>query len=245
MTRLITIIAACLTTAGVTSEVQAGDFDGRWALLQSTTTVADVPVVGRIYATTTALSLHDVVSTETRLRGGGTLCAVAIDSGTAFVRTILPPALRRILPVPTLDAELSVKEGKLALFQASSPVVLGARLERSGEALPTRADDARVLDQDEDGAPGVTVRVEGIASGDIHVVQRTWSRLDGLLLVDGTFGGVVRHGVAQSVLGATSPFLREPPSIAAVAGRSWFRLGRVDRNAGCAEARKSAQAWTP
>ncbi len=241
--RLFAAVALAALSA-VPRAAQGGDFDGRWALLQSTTTVAEVPIAGRIYATTTALSIHDLVSSDTRLRGEGALCSVSVDSGTSFVRTSLPPALRRILPAPTFDAELSVVGGKLAIFQASRPIVLGARLRRSDEPLPTEIADPRVLDEDEDGAPGVTVRVDGIASGDIHVVQRSWARLDGLLRVDGTFGGIVRHGVSQSVLDATSPFLRDPPDVTPVPARSWFRLGRLGVGAGCAEATRAARAWS-
>jgi hypothetical protein len=237
------VLLASAAVVALSSPARAGDFDGRWVLVQSTTTVAEVPIAGRIYATTTAVSVHDVVSTETRMRGGGSLCSVDVDSGTAFVKTILPPALRRVLPTPTIDASLSTKRGKLAFFQSSPKVVLGARLARIDDPLPTRADDARVVDQDGDGAPGVTVRVEGIASGDVHVVQRSWATLDGNLLVDGTFGGLVRHGLSQSVIGATSSFLRDPPNATPVASRSWFRLGRVERAAGCAEAAKLAKRW--
>src|SRR5688572_25018279 len=148
--------AACclLVSQSVASSAGAGDLDGRWALVQSTTTVAEVPIVGRIFATTTAVSVHDVTSTETRMRGGGTLCSVSIDSGTAFVQTILPAALRRVLPPPTIEATLSTKDGKLVFFQSAPPVVLGARLARSNDPLPTRGGDARVFDQDGDGAPG-------------------------------------------------------------------------------------------
>ena len=246
MTRasILVIVLGASTPTCFSASARAGEFDGRWALLQSTTTVAEVPIAGRIYATTTALSVHDLVSTDTTLRGGGTLCSVELDSGTSFVRTSLPPALRRILPPPTVDASLRVVSGKLSIFQASRPVVLGARLARPDDPLPRDGSDPREIDADEDGAPGVTVRVDGIASGDLHVVQRSWSRLDGFLRVDGTFGGIVRHGVSQSVLGATSPLLSSPPDVAPVPARSWFRLGRIDSGAGCAEAQRVARAWS-
>lgn len=233
-----------LVAMTLTSPVRAGDLDGRWALVQSTATIADVPVAGRIHARTTVVSFHDLVSTETSLRGAGTLCSIAVDSGTSLARTVLPPALRRALPSPSFDANLAVVNGRLTLFQAPAPIVLGARLGRLDEPLPSEVADTRVFDQDEDGSPGVTVRIEGIVSGEMHLVQRTWVRLDGTLRVDGTFGGIVRHGLTQSVLDATSPFLRSPPRAAPAPAMSWFRLGRIGRTGGCAEATRAAEAWS-
>jgi len=232
-----------LALCGETQAAFAGDHDGRWALLQVTTTVAEIPIIGKMYATTSALSVHDVESSGDRLSGAGTLCSLQLDSGTSMVETIIPPALRRVLPAPRLDARLGHRNGTTTFFQALPTIVVGARLTKPYEALPTNPKDRRVIDEDEDGAPGVTVRVEGIASGDLHVVQRSWARLDGAFLVDGTFGGIVRHGLSQSILDATSPFLRSSPRSRPLVERSYFRMGRIDRTAGCSDAIRRAKAW--
>jgi hypothetical protein len=121
--------------------------------------------------------------------------------------------------------------------------VVGAKLRRSNDPLPSDPDDPRVFDQDGDGNPGVTIRVEGIVSGDMYIVQRSWTRLEGALLGDGSFGGRLFFGNAQVVLDSTSPFLGDPPSSRPLPNLSWFRIARLPEDADCAKARERAAAW--
>lgn len=239
--------AATLTIAllGVQNVAHASKLDGRWVFLQRTVTVADAPVIGKIYATTTAISVHDLVEAGGHLHGNGTLCSLTLDSGTSFVRTILPPALRNVLPKPKINAKLTYEDGKLLYADAPPPVVLGAKVASIGEALPTQSSDARVVDSDGDGHPGVTVRVEGIVSGEIYVVQRNVAVFDGALRVDGSFAGSIRHGMSQVVLGATSSRLVDGPKSYPVDKGSFFRLAPLPKAATCDDAAKLAKGWIP
>jgi hypothetical protein len=239
-----TALAVSLVALSYGSSAVAGTFDGRWVFVQRMTTSASVPVVGDIEATTTVVSMHDLRSDDGRLKGTGTLCDLEVDSGSDLVSTILPAAFRKVLPPPVVDALIDVEGGALQLTQARRTVVVGARLESpESEKLPTKASDSRVIDEDGDGKPGVTVRVEGIVNGSIYVVQRSWTRLDGGFLADGTFGGKLFHGSEQVVLGSTSPFLGSPPKSKAVPDKSWFRIVRLDKDATCKEARRAAKAY--
>lgn len=230
--------------AMVPAVARAGTFDGRWVMVQRTTSSASIPVVGEINATTTVISLHDLRSEDGRLKGGGTLCDIEIQSGSDLVNTILPAAFRKALPPPALDAMIPIEDGALRLKQARRTVVVGAQLDTpESETLPTKASDPRVFDQDGDGKPGVTVRVEGIVSGSIYVVQRSWTRFDGTFLSDGTFGGKLFFGNEQVVLGSTSPFLGSPPKAKARPEKSWFRIARVDKDATCKDGLRAAQAY--
>ncbi len=226
------------------AEASAGAFDGRWALVQRMTTSASIPVVGDVEATTTVVSLHDLVDADGRLKGSGTLCKMTLDSGSSVVTTILPKALRRSLPPPMLDAELVIEDGTVRLKQARRTVVVGARLDApESEALPTTRDDPRVFDQDKDDKPGVTVRVEGLVNGSMYIVQRSWTSLDGAYLKDGTFGGRLAFGNEQVVLESTSPFLGNPPKAKPVPAKSWFRIVRLEKDATCKDARAASEAY--
>lgn len=237
-------LAVSLVSLSTASHASAGTFDGRWVFVQRMTTSASVPVVGEIQATTTVVSLHDLTSDGGRLKGNGTLCDLEVDSGSELVSTILPAAFRKVLPPPHLDALIDVEDGALHLTQARRTVIVGARLESpESEKLPTKASDDRVIDEDGDGKPGVTVRVEGIVNGSIYVVQRSWTRLDGSFLSDGSFGGKLFHGSEQVVLGSSSPFLGSPPKAKAVPEKSWFRIARLDKEATCKDARRVAKAY--
>jgi hypothetical protein len=232
-------LVACLTVAP--TPANAGAFKGRWVLLQRMTTSAQVPVVGDIEATTTVISMHDVDDEDGKLKGPGTLCHIELDSGTMLVKTILPAAFRRALPPPQLDADIVVEKGTVRLRQPKRFVVVGAKLDKlETDALPTKKSDSRVIDQDEDGEAGVTVRIKGIVDGDMHVVQRSWNRFDGAFLKDGTFGGSLAFGNEQVVLGSTSPYLGTAPKAQPVPAKSFFRLARLDEKASCKDARRIA-----
>lgn len=216
---------------------EPGPYSGRWAFLQATTTVARIPVIGNVYATTTAVSLHKLKHHGERLRGKGKLCHLAIDSGSALVKTTMPPALVRALPIPRIDGVLREHDGQLAFAQPRQTIVLGARLaDPSGGELPQDRSDARVIDQDEDGAPGVTVRVTGLVSGDIHVVQRSWTELTSHRVSHDRIEGAIRFGNEQVILDATSSMLRKAPDATPDFARSRFHLVRVAESSTCMDA---------
>ncbi len=241
--RLGALVAAAAMVVAP-SAARAGTFDGRWVFVQRMTTSASVPVVGDIEATTSVISLHDLEDADGRLRGEGKLCRITIDSGTDLVETILPKAFRNSLPPPRIDAALEIEDGAVKLRQDKRVVVVGARLgDPEREALPTSSKDSRVFDQDRDDKPGVTIRIGGLVTGDMYVVQRSWTRLDGGYWKDGTFGGRLAFGSEQVVLGSTSPFLGDPPKARPVAHKSWFRLARLADDASCKDARRVGAAY--
>lgn len=225
-------------------EAAAGTFDGRWVLVQRMTSSVAVPVVGDVEATTTVVSLHDLVDADGRLRGQGKICRFEIDSGSDLVETVVPKAFRKTMPAPVIDAAIEVEDGVVKLRQPKRTVVVGALLEDlQSEALPTKPTDPRVFDQDSDERPGVTIRVEGLVSGDMYIVQRSWTRFDGAFLKDGSFGGRLAFANEQVVLGSTSPFLGDPPKSKPLASKSWFRIARLADDAACKDARAVADSY--
>jgi hypothetical protein len=211
---------------------------GRWAFVQVTTTASELPVVGTVYASTYAVVLHDLRLDGARLYDeGGRLCDLFIESNVGMVRTVLPEAFKRSLPPPVFDVVVQRRGAGWSLEQKKRFVVVGARLkdEKKGE-LPGDASDARLVDQDGDGKPGVTVRVEGLVDGEIYLAQRNWARLKGELKAPGLFAGRVWFGNEQTILGATSPLLKRAPKTRPVPERSWFRLVRLSNKATCADA---------
>ncbi|MCC6522991.1 MAG: hypothetical protein IT373_10050 [Polyangiaceae bacterium] len=236
--------AALATTA---LPAQAGDdLSGRWVMVQLTTTVATVPVVGEIRARTALVAIHDLVQSGDRLRGKGRLCKLDLDSGTTMVSTTLPDAFKRSLPAPYIDAVVRAgDDGVLRFAQPRQTLVVGALLESPGDALPTGLGDGRLHDQDRDGKPGVTVRVSGLVEGELYVAQRTWTELAGARQDDGSFAGRVAFDNEQVLLDTDNEWLRSTPAQRSDASASWFRLVRVADGAKCGTARRVAAAWLP
>jgi hypothetical protein len=248
--RITSMLLAAFATMLLTAMPVDGDAEaapskhsGRWVMMQSTTTVSQVPVVGKIYSTTRAVTLHDLEHADNRLRGGGKICAVAVDSGSRFVTTTIPKALQRALPPPRIDARIGKRGGKTTLRQKRQTIVVGARLKHpTRDLLPTSLDDRRLHDLDRDGHPGVTIGIGGIVSGDLRVVQRSWTSLSGTQRGKG-FRGRLNFGVEQVILDATSSMLRDPPKSQALPAKSYFRLEPVAKDTNCAGARRAARSW--
>lgn len=214
------------------------DLSGQWVMTQKTVSIADVPVVGEVRSTTRAVVLYRLKHDGDRLYGEGTLCSLSIDSGSTMVRTIIPEAFRKAVERSTLEATLKVEGGQLRLRQGRKWQVVGARLDNPArDALPTGPSDPRVYDQDQDGHPGVTVKVDGLVSGEIYVVQRSWSELEGIQRSSDRFEGYVRFDQEQVILGATKKMLRNPLPSRPDLNRSVFTFERVGDDATCASLR--------
>ncbi len=236
------LVSAALAVTPTTSAAE--DYSGRWVMAQLTTTVAEIPVVGEIYATSRLVTMHDLTHDGDSLKGSGKISRLELDSGTSLVKTILPAKFIRSLPKPIIEARLNVDDGVLKFRQRKQTIVVGAELERpTKDKLPTSPKDKRVRDQDDDDKPGVTIKIDGLVTGDMYVAQRTWTRLRGTKRVDGTFQGRVYFGNEQSVLASTSSMLEDPPETKAVPKKSWFKLVRVDGDATCKDARKVTAKW--
>jgi hypothetical protein len=231
----VLLCAVLLLSSG--SEAAPERFSGRWAMLQLLATTSEIPIVGTLRSKTETVVLYDLTYREDVLSGEGTLCRVRIDSGTDLVKTVLPDRFLATLPKPKLNAELIFRDGRWLFRQPKQYVVVGASLVNAlTDPLPYKDSDPRVVDQDKDGKPGVTIQISGIAQGDIYVTQRNWTELYGSLKAPGRFEGMVLFGNEQKILGATSLYLTRSPNAKPDRERSLFYLLRMSRKASCRQA---------
>ncbi len=229
--------ATLLTTTSAQAQEAPLDMSGRWVMVQQTVTSSDIPVLGKIRATTRAVVLYDLQQDGARVQGEGQLCALNIDSGTRMVDTVLPAAFRQAQPTPKLDAVLKQRGDAWRLEQRRMWTVLGAKLKNpTRDALPLRSEDPRVWDQDKDGKPGVTVRIKGFVGGDIYVAQRSWSDLVAIIKDNNRLRGSIRFDQEQVILGATNDLLTDPPEATPDLRRSFFAMERMPAQTTCAQA---------
>lgn len=232
------ILAASLIPASSGAE---DSLSGYYLYVQETTSVTKLPVLADVVATTRAVSVQRLSFDGKWLRGSGVLCDIHMSSSSKLVKTELPPSFLRALPAVVTNAQIKKEGSTLTFTQPSQTLVLGADLKsRATDPLPTDANDARVRDDDEDGKPGVTVRVSGLVSGEIYLAQRSTSRLSGHATADG-FHGTIHFTNDQSILGATKDVLKRNPNAKPDPSRSEFTLRKLTRNLTCSEARRLAQ----
>jgi len=234
-----------------TPEVSADlDLSGVWAMVQITSEIVQIPIVGERTRTTATYLRLTIDQSATTLTVLETHCTTNIDDGTIMVHTTIPDAFLHSLGVTerTARLELASDMNQSTDNHSSNPrivfpwttQVLGARLkDPESERLPTDMADPRVFDQDNDGHPGMTVRVEimGLITGEVYVVQRNRNRLIGTVGSPGFIQGTIEWEAEQVVLGASSSFLASggQGSPDPDPERNFFLAKRIDPVIGCAD----------
>lgn len=215
---------------------------GSWSLEVVTTARARIAVVGRVTTTTRSIVAVDIVQNGTNLEFNSRVCSIAVESSAPTVQTIIPEAFVNNLPLTRRGGVLRETSGGWELHLPRHWEAQGVKLrDLSREPLPQSADDPRVFDQDGDGNPGLTVRVEGLVSGEIYTIQRAWDEHRGRIVSGDLIEGSVTWGVEQVILGATSRFLRSAPQSAPHPdeSKSYFRMRRAQGSAPCGEIKQA------
>ncbi len=242
---VVVALVACSGLLGGDDAAVDLDLTGRWAFLQVTSQIGAVPFAGERTRATSSVALVDIVQDGLVLHGAESACSTTIDYGTPLVTMEVPEAFVRSMRQVAWIATLESAAVGARFERPWVTSVNGAQLaDPENDPLPTRPDDARVVDQDGDGKPGLTVRivVMGIIGGEVYVVQRDRSRLVGVVVSPDAVDGLVEWTSEQSVLGASSSIF-----LGGAAARldpnpehSYFRARRLDGSTDCAALRDAA-----
>ncbi len=118
-------------------------------------------------------------------------------------------ATQAIRPPPT-PVSVSEVDGVLRVQRPSTPTPVGIRLDDPAtESLPTDPADPRIVDDDGDGNPGITVvvRFGGTDEAQLFIARREIFEYDVTLTNPDELTGVVIDSSEQLVVGATSDLL--------------------------------------
>lgn len=234
MKRLVPLL---LLLPGTALAESPPDVSGTWAQLQVQTSIVTIPVAGNVTSTTVAILRVNIEQDRRKLVVQTTPCAVDVDSEVTMVKTIIPQPMLRAIGTREFRARLNPSHDGWRFYQPPVMQTLGVALKDAWkDSMPSGPNDKRLVDSDNDGNPGVTVRIEGVIKGAIYVAQRSWSRLDGLILGD-RMKGSLQWQTDQSVLEATSSLLLSSPHArpSTVPSENYFRAIRVAPNATCKE----------
>jgi hypothetical protein len=155
---------------------------------------------------------------------------IEISLSDAATQAIKPP------PTPVAVDEV---DGVLRVRRAATPTPVGIRLEDpANDALPTDPNDPRIVDDDGDGKPGITVRIRVTddVTGEVYLARREIFAWEAFLVEPDRLTGTVTDSSEQLVLGASDP-------IFAGSGGGWIQhpdlakspivLARVDPSWDC------------
>jgi hypothetical protein len=189
---------------------EASPFVGRWALRYWVNSQTEVPVLGGIMSTVIlSLQIVDIIETDSGLSFSIETCSVEmIAEEGAMNETVLPDAFVDSIPVSERTAVIT-DDGQ-GFYAEPFYEVRGAQLDDLIEdALPTDPADPKVIDQDQDGHPGMTISVTGFVDGDIYLVQRGWNALQTTSFDGARAFGTTEWGDEQAYLGASSFILEQ------------------------------------
>lgn len=215
-----------------------GELTGRWAQIQVISAIENVPVLGEIVNRMGVLLLLDIRQEGKALRATETVCHMWMSSSSDQLDIVFPPGFSRALSGAERTGSIQ-GSGEDAAFQLDRlRIIKGVKLsDPVREALPEEPDDPRVTDEDGDGKPGLTVRSEGLVSGNIYLVQRSWNRLVGAVRKNGSISGRIEWGSERRVVEADSFLLKLDPDSRPHPDpeKSAFRMVRVDEKMTCSE----------
>lgn len=204
------LLGACdsgeAATAPPTSDplVLGADLAGRWAHY-------DVVAYEEGATKTLIISygLTDFAVVDGQLIESDMFCHADQVSNQPTEVTISDVATQAIVPISS-PVEVSEVDGELLVQRPATPTPVGIRLaDPVNDRLPTDPGDPRIVDDDNDGNPGITVHVKvGDAfEGDLFIARREIFAYD--MTADGpdSLTGTVKDNSEQLIIGATDPLL--------------------------------------
>ena len=209
MKRLCTALLLAAVCVGAAA-ADLPDLAGTWAMVQVYPQIAILPVAGEVLRSSSVAQFVEMEQDDSMLTMFDSYCFTDVKDGTPLVRTEIPESFMASL-APQPRFALLVDQAPGLRFEATTYVeVRGAILDDpASDPLPTDPADPRVIDQDGDGHPGMTVRVAilSIIQGETYVVQRVSYRLSGTVIGPDRIEGTIEWSDEQTVLGATNPLL--------------------------------------
>ncbi len=138
-------------------------------------------------------------------------CRIDLPAVEGVAELSIPPALEAVLQTKAVEDEGELLDADEPVGAAFTPppalIVLGAELgDPAADPLPTPDDDARALDEDDDGNPGVTVDAETVLCRRperAYLALRAVADLAGTVEDLDTLSGDVTPTLEWSILGVT------------------------------------------
>ena len=131
------------------------------------------------------------------------------------IRTSLSDAATQAIRPPATPIEVDTVDGELRIRRAATPTPVGIRLDDPfNEPLPTDPDDPRIVDDDGDGKPGLTVTIEVTDDlvGELYITRREIFAYDAVLVEPDLLTGTVTDDSEQLVIGASDPVFEMSPA---------------------------------
>ncbi|MBN2725404.1 MAG: hypothetical protein JXR95_15170 [Deltaproteobacteria bacterium] len=188
------------------------NIEGTWAYLNIRASIINYPMIGLVNNRIISLLKYEITQDGTSINSAETVCEIIVDSSNDSITTIMPDAFVTSMPEEIRENTLSYTDGNWGYSQPKYWTTQGVVLtDVENEELPGDPEDPRVVDQDEDGHPGMTVRLTGSLSGELYVVQKGWTVLEPGSANETEMEGLVTWADYQVTVDASTPVLKINP----------------------------------
>ena len=220
----------------------APDLTGVWAIRTvSSRYVPATSMTNPYYMRTVNILLSDQTQTGTNVHFNVQFCDQYAEDDGAPAHITVPESYVRSLQPFERDGTCAMGDAGAAnvLWLPMHTQVVGATLaDPVNDSLPTDPNDPTVFDQDQDGNPGITIKLSGVASGDLYVVQRQKDEMTGIAVTNDRVVGHYSFTSEQNVLASNPEWLKGLATQTAVTdGRpcaSMFIMVRLAAGTTCA-----------
>ena len=194
------------TESLTSAEVAGADLVGRWAHYDVVAYEDDA-----IKTLIVSYGFNDLSVTDGELVDQGSFCFSEQRTDQPIDTSLSDAATQAIRPPPTpLDV---TTDGTITIRRPATPTPVGIHLDDpANEPLPTDPNDPRIVDDDDDGNPGITVTVEVTTElvGELYIARREIFAYEATLTAPDRLEGTVTDDSEQLVIGASDPiFLTE------------------------------------
>jgi hypothetical protein len=204
-----------------------------------------IPFFGSSKSASRSISLVEIRSNDGTLVQSHKVCDFRVLEDSAMIKMIFPEKFIAALANHTYPIRLQ-HDGQGWRYRADLGVErIGYKAGDRESKVPERIDDPAVYDWDGDGQPAATLKlsVPLLPDGELYVVQRGHSILNGRIVGSGTIEGSIEYAAfEQRVLGARPSFLNQSPEITPDPKESRFVMTPLAEGSNCDTIRKSHMA---
>lgn len=137
-------------------------------------------------------------------------CFSEYKSNIPFKTKVSDEFTQAIIPEPT-KVEVSEVDGELQVFRPETPTFLGVKLNSYLEPFPADPTDPRYVDADQDGKPGVTVKVSlgRFFNEELYIARKELFSYKAKVKTNGKMIGTVYDRSEQHIISATKKSLEK------------------------------------
>jgi hypothetical protein len=198
--------------------------------------ISRLPIFGTSKSASKSMSLVEIRRDGDALVQTHQVCDFRLVKDYALIKMIFPEKFIAALSKHTYPLQIE-KDSNGWRYRADLGIErIGYKPVDEAGKLPDRLDDPGVFDWDDDGQPGATLKISVplLPEGELYVVQRGQSILNGRVVEPGKITGSIEvQNFEQRVLGAKPRFLNRSPEITPDPKESSFVLTQIAAGSSC------------